>query len=125
VTGTLRLVRWIDKDNQGVDQLYYEVAPAAFVPFTILLDELGNPTGTGANPFRYVDATDFTTLMDYDGSGNLIYAGRAVPGTSTGAAAWQIKRYTYSGTNLTAIEYANGATSYTAAWTGRAGLAYS
>lgn len=125
MTGTLRLVRWIDKDNQGVDQLYYEVAPAAFVPFTILLDELGNPTGTGTNPFKYIDATDYSTLMDYDGSGNLQYHGRAVPGSATSAPAWQIRMYTYVGANLTAIQYAGGTAAFSAVWDNRAALAYS
>lgn len=125
MTGTLRLVRWIDKDNQGVDQLYYEVAPAAFVPFTILLDELGNPTGTVSNPVRYVDATDYTQQMEYDGSNNLIYHGRTVPGTATSVAAWQIKKFTYVGSNLTAVQFAAGSAAFAAVWDNHAALSYS
>lgn len=64
--------------------------------------------------------------FDYDGSGNVIYAGIAQPGTAIATAAWQIRKFTYDGAgNLLAGGYANGSRAFNQAWTGRAGLAYS
>jgi len=77
--------------------------------------------GTPLDP----DMADFTTQLDYDGSGNLIYLGRAQPATSTAAAAWQIKRFTYTSGNLVAVEFAGGAATFASAWTNRASLSYS
>lgn len=39
----------------------------------------------------------------YDGSGNLIYAGFAQIGADPANAVWQIKKLTYTGSNLTSI----------------------
>lgn len=52
------------------------------------------------------------------------YIGMASPGTSTSAAAWQIKRISTSGTQ-TFIEYANGTLAFTNIWNNRVSLTYS
>jgi hypothetical protein len=69
---------------------------------------------------------------EYDGSNNLIYAGFALPGTSTSAPSWQIRKLTYSGTNLISVTwpqfpYAGGIASrdYKFVWADRASYTYS
>lgn len=70
--------------------------------------------------------TQYSTQMDYDGSGNVIYFGIAEPGTAVGTAAWQIRRLDYSGGgNVLDVVYANGSRAFNQAWTGRLALAYS
>ena len=76
-----------------------------------------NPTGNLED--------NFTTVLDYDGSGNLIYSGKAEPGTSKTVGAWQIKKYTYSGDNLTDIQFAGGKGDFIYIWNNRASLSYS
>ncbi len=63
----------------------------------------------------------FTYRYDYDGSGNLLYAGRAVIGSLDADAKWTIAQFEYSGANLISKKWANGEN----AWTDRASLAYS
>ena len=47
--------------------------------------------------------------FDYDGSGNLIYAGIAKSGSSTSAAVWVIFNFVYDGSNfLTDVLTADG-----------------
>lgn len=86
----------------------------------------------------------YTTLYDYDGSGNLIYQGWAYSGPQpgpnnagaqasttpaggplVGAALWAIKKYTYNGSNqLTQAQWANGTVSFTNVWNNRSSLSY-
>jgi hypothetical protein len=64
--------------------------------------------------------------LDFDVNGNVIYFGFATPGSSVTDAVWQIKKLVYSGTgNLLSVFWANGASNFINAWSGRAGLAYS
>ena len=65
-------------------------------------------------------------LMDYDGSGNLLYVGIAHPRESAADAVWQIRKLSYdvSG-NLTSILYANGYKRFDQIWDDRAALSYS
>jgi hypothetical protein len=64
--------------------------------------------------------------LDFDASGNVIYFGFAAPGSSVTSAVWQIKKLVYSGTgNLLSIFWANGASNFINAWSGRTGLPYS
>ena len=65
---------------------------------------------------------------EYSGS-NLIYKGLARPGSPTSAAVWQIAKLTYSGNNVTAIQWpinSSGAvsTDYEFIWDNRASLTY-
>ncbi len=66
---------------------------------------------------------------EYDGSNNLIYAGFALPGSGEDERVWQIKFLTYSGTNLTEIEWpeldGKASTDYSFSWTDRATYTYS
>lgn len=64
--------------------------------------------------------------LDYDGSGNVIYFGLAVPGSLTSAAVWQIRKFNYSGGgNLLAVLWANGVKTFNSVWDNRTGLSYS
>lgn len=56
---------------------------------------------------------------DYDGSGNLIYKGEARAGTATSTAKWRIRKYTYSGSNLTAVAFADGNDAFDNVWDDR------
>ena len=47
---------------------------------------------------------DMAFLGEYTGA-NLIYKAFARPGSATTAAVWQIAKLTYSGANLTAIQW--------------------
>lgn len=125
MVGAIRVLRYISPDENGVDLAQYEISPGMFVPLHVQLDADGNPVGTNTNPSYFRDATDYTQLIEYDGSNNPLYHGKTVPGTATSTAAWQIKRYTYTGSNLTAVQYANGTAAFGAAWDSRGSLSYS
>lgn len=71
------------------------------------------------NPVHILEAA-------YDGSDNMIYLGKAIPGTATATAAWQIRKMTYDGSdNLTVIELADGNDDFDNIWDNRAALSYS
>jgi hypothetical protein len=125
VVGAIRVLRYVSPDENGVDLAQYEITPGVYVPLMVQLDANGNPIGTATNPLVARDATDYTQALEYDVSSNLIYHGRAAPGSATGAPSWQIKKFSYSGTNLTAVQYANGSSAFTAIWDNRATLGYS
>jgi hypothetical protein len=65
----------------------------------------------------------YTTRLD-EPSATITYVGKAVAGTSAGAASWQISRLTVSGTELI-MEYADGDMLYNNIWNNRASLSYS
>ena len=68
----------------------------------------------------------YTTEMDYDVNGNVIYYGIAQPGTGVGSALWQIRKLDYDGSgNLLDVLYAGGSRSFTNVWTNRLALSYS
>lgn len=48
--------------------------------------------------------TDYEARLDYDGSNNLIYSGKAANGTATTATAWTIQKLSYTGANLTRVQ---------------------
>jgi YD repeat-containing protein len=71
-------------------------------------------------------AGEYATRGDYDGSGNLIYLGRALTGSATSSAVWAIRKLSYDGSgNLLTIQWANGNTNYTNVWDNRVALSYS
>jgi YD repeat-containing protein len=64
--------------------------------------------------------------LDYDVSGNVIYVGRAAPGSAVGNAVWQIRKLTYDATgNLLSVLWAGGSRAFVNTWTNRASLGYS
>lgn len=58
--------------------------------------------------------------FDYDGDGQVIYSGVAKRGKATSESAWWIFKYTYSGSNVTAIQVAP----QDSVWDDRAALSY-
>jgi len=59
---------------------------------------------------------DMKVLMTYD-DGNVVYLGRALPGTATSVAQWQIRKFTYDDDkNVTKIEFASGSSKYEYEW---------
>jgi hypothetical protein len=74
--------------------------------------------------FSTLLAGQFTILIEYSGN-NPLYIGKARAGTVTTEASWQIQRLTFSGSNMTAREWANADTNFSFAWTDRATFSYS
>ena len=69
---------------------------------------------------------DFLTQkIAYTAAGLAEYLGFAVPGSSAAAAVWLIKKLTYSGTNVTDIQFANGSLAFDQVWDDRESLSYS
>lgn len=52
---------------------------------------------------------------------NLVYLGKALPGSATSDAAWQIKRYNKSAGTMT---FADDVTAFTKIWDSRTGYTY-
>lgn len=76
------------------------------------------------NDISNTSEASYTSRFDYDGSGNVIYTGIAKPGTLSSAAAWSIRRYTYSSGNVTVVEHADANTLMDNIWDNRASLSY-
>lgn len=76
---------------------------------------------TVSYPFAH---TDLTMKAEYS-TGNIIYLGYAAPGSAVTASAWQIRKYTYDGDDVTDVQFANGKNDYIHVWNGRAGYSYS
>ncbi len=55
----------------------------------------------------------------------IIYKGLARPDASESALVWQISKMTYSGTDLTEINWAEGSSEFNYSWTDRATYTYS
>ncbi len=72
------------------------------------------------------DKTDLVHLVDYASGSNIIYEGYAAPGTAVTAAAWQIVKHTYDGSdNRLTTKFAGGTNDYNQVWDNRAALSYS
>ncbi len=72
------------------------------------------------------DKTDLVHMQDLAAGSDVVYEGYAAPGTATTAAAWQIVKHTYDGSNnrLTTM-FAGGTNDYNQVWDNRASLSYS
>ena len=70
-------------------------------------------------------ATDLllTQAIAYDASSQAEYIGYSLPGSSKAAPVWLIKKLTYSGTNVTDIQFALGRISFDQIWDNRASIA--
>lgn len=82
------------------------------------------PTPSGSLPIYSMNAP-LLERFDYDGSGNVIYHGIAITGSATSAAAWFIEKFTYSGSNVTIRQMANGSDLANQIWDNRTLLTYS
>lgn len=85
------------------------------------------PGGSGGGNNRAtIRALDNTYSQKYEYSGqDLIYHGKASPGAPSSSPVWAIKKYTYVGGKITAIEWADGNSDFDNVWDDRAGLSYS
>ncbi len=69
--------------------------------------------------------TTFTQALDNNTNGQPDFIGFAAPGSDKSAAAWQIRKITYSGVFPTDIQFADGDALFNNVWNNRAGLSYS
>lgn len=72
---------------------------------------------------KEVDSTRWTQKIAYTGD-NVEYVGQAKPGTAASAASWSIKKLTYSGSNVTDIQWANSDNGFKFVWDDRATYTY-
>lgn len=104
-------------------------------PGTLIWEAMTQPSGgssdaTAANQaleiaqLTRIDAI-YTVAVAYDVDDNPIYLGKAAQGSSKASAVWQIKKLTFSGANVTDIQYANGSTAFNQIWNDRASFSYS
>ena len=67
----------------------------------------------------------FDRLFDYNEFGDVIYIGRAEPGSATNKPVWQIMKLTYTvNQDVDSIRFANGKYSFEFVWDNRATYAY-
>jgi len=89
-----------------------------------------NSTGTPTRPL--VDSNSilkttpdaYTVKIEYSGD-NPIYVAKAQPGTAVGSTGWQISKLTYSGSNVTDVQWADGTNAFTKIYNDRASYTYS
>ena len=68
----------------------------------------------------------WTFAFDNNADGNPVYIGKAFKGNSDKAQpVWQIRKLTYSGQNVTDIQWAGGDDAFNQVWDDRASLSYS
>ncbi len=108
--------------NQSFDDTFQQLAveQLGYDPTSNVLRRLNvDPLGNALNP-------TLTTQIDYAGGTNPTYIGQAAPGTALSAASWLIKKLTFDGNNnVTGIQYAGGAATFSQIWNNRASLTYS
>lgn len=75
-------------------------------------------------PRYFVDGA-YTLLLFYDGSGNVEYECKAVPGTASDAIGWQICKFTYSSGSLISVTWASGSDEFRFVADDRASYTYS
>lgn len=66
----------------------------------------------------------YITAISYN-EGNAEYIGKADPDSNKANAVWQIVKLSYTGENMTDIQYADGDLSFDNIWDDRASLSYS
>lgn len=72
---------------------------------------------------KEVDTTRWTQKIAYSGD-NVEYVGQAKPGTTSATAGWSIKKLTYSGSNVTDVQWANSDSGFIFVWDNRASYTY-
>ena len=71
------------------------------------------------------DERRYTTRIEYDGSNNPIYVGEAESGSGESELKWRIKKLTYSGSNVTQIDWCEGSEGFKYKWSERTSYSYS
>lgn len=75
-----------------------------------------------SGPIDYSDR--YKQLIAYNDNNQTLYVGLAAPGARESQAVWQIKKWTWEGTNLVSIKFADGNTAFDNIWDNRATLSY-
>ncbi len=103
--------------NKSFDREYEVLAVEALVfnPDTNTLDRMTQPGSSSSSSTSYESRNDTTTDT------NLVYLGKAIPGTATSAASWQIKRYNKSAGHMS---FADDVTTFTKEWDSRTSYSY-
>ena len=73
---------------------------------------------------RYYDGGEVTVKIEYS-AGNAIYIGEARPGSLSSSTKWRIKKLTYSGADVTDVQWAGGSDAFIYIWDNRASYTYS
>ena len=85
-------------------------------------------TGSSLGDKRGLDVsvlpTEYKTIVD-EASDTVTYVGKAVAGSSTSQAVWNISKFTVSGNTITTKTSADGDFNYDNIWDNRASLNYS
>ena len=71
------------------------------------------------------DERRYTTRIEYGSSNNPIYVGETESGSGESDKKWRIKKLTYSGSNVTQIDWCEGSQGFRFAWSDRATFSYS
>ena len=94
----------------------------------VLNDENGSLVEYFMQPDKngVVKTTDhhYTEKFSYTGASMVQYHGWALPGTATTGSFWKIRKLTYSGTDLTDIQWADSNTNFDNAWDARTSQSY-
>ena len=98
-----------------------------YVPLRISVDDSYDPprvlvhalgTFNQGLPSSYTEA--------YESSSNrVVYHGFASPGTAKSAAGWAIRKFIYSGFDVTDVQWAGGTAAFNSVWDNRASYTYS
>jgi hypothetical protein len=81
--------------------------------------------GTGALVTSGGSTTEYKTLFDFASDGTYIYKGKAVPGTATSTALWQIQKIVFDASgNPTGKLFADGDASFVKRWDQRLTFGY-
>lgn len=103
-------------DKQEAEQVEIDARAKRVLP----VDSSGNVIVGGDSSLTYIQA-----LAVISGTSKVEYIGLAIPGTAKSVASWQIKKLTYSGNNVTDIQFADGDNNFDNVWNDRSGLSYS
>jgi len=66
----------------------------------------------------------FAIQVSRDGTGDIEYVGYAKPGTATSVTRWQIKKVTYTDSNIDTVGFADGNDQFDNEWDERTGYTY-
>lgn len=73
----------------------------------------------GTQDVNVVNEVQYQIRMAYTGS-DVEYVGESLPGVAENAIGWRIKKLTYSGGNVVAIDWADDTSQFTKIWNDRA-----
>jgi hypothetical protein len=98
------------------------------VYYSVLMDNDGSPLSSTNPTFVSQGVPTLKKKMENTGSGQPLYIGMAVPGSSVSESVWQIRKLEYDdGINMppTGEVFADGVSTFTKVWNDRATYSYS